>query len=341
MSDANQTDGLHPTRQNPASHQYWNRSLGLYYNDLSHRLAVYLLVGAAYAGVTFLAVMVYYGPAWVFSDLAYLAAYALQTALVFAGSLAAVDILANRLVKRRLGYAQRTVGRQWLVMFAGFLVALALFGATFPEYSEFYGSLLFGHDPALPTNVRQYIYVFLLFFIFWLITTYGIINFAQRSQQTALGLWVDSAQDTSPGPDDQAGPDGVGGFLTLRNQNQKLKIPFADITHVTVEDHYCRLFQIKDDEVVSHMLRIPLKRLESKLSRDHFTRIHRSHIVNLGHVLGWRMEGQQRRLVMDHDIGDLPISLHRFRQLSDTIMALQRYQSGRMHHPTYKDISAG
>ena len=341
MSHANQPESDHSTLQTPAPNRYWGRALGRYYRDFSHRLVVYLLVGAAYAGLTFFVVMAYYGPAWVLSDLAYLATNALHAALVFAGSLAAVDILASRLFRRKLGYAHRTVGRQWLVMFAGFVVAFALFSTTFPEYSEFYGSLLFGDDPALPGNFQRYAYVFTMFFLFWLITTYGIIHFAQRSQKTALGLWVDSAQEDSPGRDGQAGPDGVGRFLTLHNQNRKLKIPFADITHVTVEDHYCRLFQIQGAEVVSHMLRIPLKRLESKLSKDDFARIHRSHIVNLGHVLGWRVEGQQRRLVMDHGIGDLPISLHRFRQLSDTMMALQRYQAGRTHNPTYKDISAG
>lgn len=67
---------------------------------------------------------------------------------------------------------------------------------------------------------------------------------------------------------------------------------------------------------------MPLNQLEKELPREQFAKIHRSHLVNLQHVMGWRMVRQQRRLVMEHG-AQLPISRHRMAELKPVLKRLK------------------
>lgn len=324
------------------SNEYFKRPLGPFYRDFSHRLVVYLLVWAAYVVVPYLTTIMFYGPDWLMSDLAHIAAGAFKTALIFAGSLILVDIGCSRLVREEMGYRTRTVGRQWLVMFIGFLMAYVINQTVFPHTIELYGPWLSGYGPSSPKGFSRHAAEFISFLVLWLPIAYLTIGFALRNQRTALKPIKDSAADGPAHHDSsQADPKVTQSVLTLENRSQNLEIPFDEITHVTVEDHYCRLFHKNGEQMVSHLVRVPLKRLEGKLPPERFVRIHRSHIVNLQHVLGWRMVQQQRHLVLDHDIGDLPISRSRFREIENIIKALKRQGSSRRQTQALKEHSSG
>ena len=342
---------LNKSKPPPASQQkrlawpfgeYWHTPLGSFYRDLSHRLTIYLLVGVSCMVITYLTAIVLYGTAWLVSDLAHITAYAFHLALVFAGSLAVVDLVISRGRNRKWAYAKRTVGRQWLVMFIGFAAAYLLFRTTFHKLTEFYSLWLFGYDRILPEGPAQFLPELLFFFVFWLFMTLLIIQFALWSQRTASQASAVVAEAEAPlsqGGQETAQP--ADAFLILEQPNQDLTVPLAEITHVTVEDHYCRLFRHDGNKVESHIFRMPLRKLEQEFPVSQFVRIHRSYIVNLEHVLGWCVVGGQRRLVMDHDIGDLPISRARFSAIKPKTTYLKRRQGGPWPTPAYEDNSSG
>jgi hypothetical protein len=298
--------------------------LGSFYKDFSHRLVIYLLVSAAYVAGTFISMMIYMGPPWVFENLAYVAAKSLHTTMFFTFSLVAIDIIANRAGPGRFGYMQRNVGRQWLIMLLGFLLAYVLYRAYFVPLVGVYAPWVVSLYQDFPENRLKVVFELLFYLLGWFITAGLVIQFALRSQITAtesdeieitssLGLGEDGQA-----PHPKAGP----AYFIHQGTNQNLRIPYNEISHVSVEDHYCRLVHISGDKLASHILRMPLNQLESELPDEKFVRIHRSHIVNLVHVTGWRMVRQQRHLVMDHG-EQLPISRSRMAELKPSLDRLK------------------
>jgi DNA-binding LytR/AlgR family response regulator len=286
-------------------------------------LVVHLLVGVAYVIGAFAGLMIFIDPAWVYQHFACSAAKSLHTAFFFTLFLVAVDIGAHRWGPRKLAYNQRTVGGQWQVMLVAFLLAYASFRASFLSLLSIYAQWAANIYMASP-QIRMTLAVeFLGYLIGWMITAGLVIQFALRSQRLAAlsrdsqASGTDGFGDDIPAAASQTQP---GCFIHFA-ANQNLRIPFSEIVHISVEDHYCRLVHKNGEKLKSHLLRMPLNQLENELPRGQFARIHRSHIVNLQHVLGWRMVRRQRLLVMEHG-AQLPISRTRLAELKPDLSRL-------------------
>ena len=296
--------------------EYWHSPLGPFYCDFSHRLVIYLLVGVAYVIGSFACLIIFINPAWVYGNLAYSAARALHTALFFTLGLAVVDVAASRLLAGKYNYKQRTVGGQWQIMLAAFLLAFLLLRISFASLVGVYAQWVLELYKTAPQNRMSFAAEFLIYFAGWLITAGLVIQFALRSQRLAAAPQETQSSGVPDSRDDDraAAPQARSGFFVHSSANQNLKIPFTEITHISVEDHYCRMIHKNGENLDSHILRMTLNQLENELPGGQFVRIHRSHIVNLEHVTGWRMVRQQRRLVMDHG-ARLPISRSRLAEL--------------------------
>ncbi len=325
MGNAEPKESLGPGPEVGFSGDYWKKSLAGFYQGFPQRLVLYLLVGCAFGVLTYGTVLVYYGPAWLLSDLAPLTLNVLCSVLLFAGAFALVDLGASRLAGVGWAYSRRTVSRQWLVMLAGFVLAYTIYRAASRHLSELYGPWLLGYGRTTPGQPLEFLPEFVLLFLFWMLTAYLCIRYALWSQGAAP-----TANESTPHAEEPQEGRGKApfqakdAFLTVQNQDQDLAIPISRITHVIVEDHYCRLFQNQGDEIKSIFLRMPLRSLEKKLPAGQFARIHRSHLVNLGHVSGWRMVRGQRHLVMDHGIEELPVSRHRYGKIKHQLEFLER-----------------
>ncbi len=68
--------------------------------------------------------------------------------------------------------------------------------------------------------------------------------------------------------------------IYIRNQEKLIKIYIKDILYIEAERNYCRIFT-KGKE---YLLVMTLKDLDEKLPEAHFIRIHRSYIINIGHI---------------------------------------------------------
>ena len=66
-----------------------------------------------------------------------------------------------------------------------------------------------------------------------------------------------------------------------------------------------------------HVLHLSLNRLEARLDAKKFTRIHRTHIVNLDHVTAFRPEGKDRLVAVLTDGTRLAVSRNRAKDLRD------------------------
>ncbi len=68
--------------------------------------------------------------------------------------------------------------------------------------------------------------------------------------------------------------------IFVRNHEKMVKIVVKDIYYIEAERNYCRIYS-KNKE---YMLVMTLKDLIAKLPQEHFVRVHRSYIVNVGLV---------------------------------------------------------
>lgn len=276
------------------------------------------MVSVAYVAGTFAGLLIIYGPAGLYKYLTLVSAIALHITLFFTLCLAGVDVAASRLAPQKLGYSQRTVGRQWLIMLTAFLLGLAFYRSSFDVLVKIYAPWIADHHQNFPERRLQLVTEIPCFIIGWLITASLVIQFALRSQRLA----AESKKTESVGSPEHPTHQTQAGCFVHANANQNLKIPFSQISHVSVEDHYCRLSYKNGGELASHVLRMPLNQLEKELPKEQFARIHRSHMVNLRHIMGWRMVRQQRRLVMEHGV-QLPISRHRMAELKPILKRLK------------------
>ena len=69
---------------------------------------------------------------------------------------------------------------------------------------------------------------------------------------------------------------------------------------------------------------------KQRLDPDRFIRVHRSHIVNIAHVIGHRRAGDNELIEMDADHYTVPVSRSRIGALKSRVAALNG--SRRRHH---------
>lgn len=92
------------------------------------------------------------------------------------------------------------------------------------------------------------------------------------------------------------------------------------IRNVAVDDHYCYVHYAHGDGYAKRDLGMPLRDVQTLLP-PFFVRVHRSHIVNLRHIVSIRRKNRSIRLVLDSGY-EVPVSRHRL----DEVLPLLRQQ---------------
>jgi len=307
-------------RKSRTRERYWKRSLGPFYSEYTHRLLCYLLFGVAGIISTFVSITIFYGPQWLSTHLAFASAYAIHAALLYGGCYAAVDFLANRFGPAAYKYHRRTAARQWLVMFIGFVLAYALHRSTYYLVLDSYASWVVQHLREHPDQRRGLAFDFMYFFSLWAIKPFFIIKFSLHYQK-AEGP-ASSKEQISKKSKPTLNNEAAVSILVHQAEGKATKIDQAKITHVSVEDHYCRIHFLNGHDLSNVLQRLTLKQLQAEFDGVDFVKIHRSHMVNLDHVLGWKIEKRKHYLVMEHGV-ELPISRSRMAELKPDLKQLK------------------
>ncbi|KFG76765.1 LytR/AlgR family response regulator transcription factor [Streptomyces mutabilis] len=91
-------------------------------------------------------------------------------------------------------------------------------------------------------------------------------------------------------------------------------VPVDDITHVEAQGDYARLHTDRG----SHLVRIPLSTLEERWRARGFVRIHRRHLVALGHIGELRLDAGSVSVLVGTE--ELQVSRRHTRELRDLLM---------------------
>ncbi len=81
------------------------------------------------------------------------------------------------------------------------------------------------------------------------------------------------------------------------------------IRNVVVDDHYCYVHYRHNGGYAKRDLAMPLRDVRALLP-DGFLQVHRSHIVNIEHIVSIRRKNRKIRVVLDGDC-EVPVSRHR------------------------------
>jgi DNA-binding LytR/AlgR family response regulator len=263
--------------------------------------------------------LLYLGPGFVVDFMAFTTVYTLHKAGVYTICILVADLMAHHLAPSWGAYGKRSVSKQWLIwslgLAVGFILQRTMVKSLVPLYAPDVVAFFIANPLARLSNLT----LLMVLLPYWLVVvflTLQVITAKQRVQQLAASLVV-SGEDRSGEKETTSSKDksAPAGILRIDNGKGMGAIALADISHVTVEDHYCRINYATIDGPKAELIRLPLKRMLNKLPADHFVHIHRSHVVNTGHVARITKSGRDHKVLMEGWDVALPISRSRFKHL--------------------------
>jgi hypothetical protein len=257
--------------------------------------------------------------------------YAWVTALNFGFCLYMTDEWLSRIWKGWGDFENRTVGKVWLIWFAAFLLAFTIQYLIIDQTFELYDPKMRWLYSVYPKERPSHLLAFIYFFPFWLLGVFVLIQIALRKQSglkneksnlddlLSQRNWIfkqnlvhpQTSAVTSAGPDKVKVPSELlvpakDGFERI-NQDR--------ISHINVEDHYCRIFVKEPEGLKEFYVKISLRDLLEQLPREFFLQIHRSHIVNLAYVSSLIKDSRSYQLALNQGAHTLPISRYRVPQV--------------------------
>ncbi len=309
--------------------QYLRVPLGARYGELTNRLQLYPMLALLFFLEGLLAWSLYQGPRFLLDHMALTTVYSLHKALIYALCLGLVDILALYLPHGWGAWGNRTVGKQWLIWGVGCLLGFCVYRFLGICLICFYAPDLLSFFIAYP-QARPSTATLMLFAVpAWFCAVFLTLQMAQSkrpARAAAPGVSSkprrpDSVQEPRAQSSEAAAGPGPEGCLELAVDSRQVRLPHSRITHVSVEDHYCRVFYARGEKLHNVMVRLTLKDLMRELPEASFQQIHRSHMVNLRHASGIQKRGRTHNLVLGRFALELPISRYRLAQVQPRLPA--------------------
>ncbi len=315
-----------PMKNLKSLNDYFGQDLGVYYSNNTNRLILYPLIFSFFLLEGMAIWMFYRGPSYYLEHMAFTTIYSLHKAAGKTLCLMGADYLAHFLMPSWGAFKERTVGRQWIIWSLGLaigfipvrMIARKLVSIYAPEMAAFYS--------ANPQALLSIPVVLMILIPCWIVAVFFGIHIAlsrQRIQQQAhAGSALGPTNAAKNNPSARKAARLPIGSLKLGEDNDRRKIAFSDITHVTVEDHYCRINYATENGLKSQLVRLPLKELALKLPEGIFLKIHRSHVINLRHVSHLTKKGRDHKIILRHKNVELPVSRSRFKDLPNYLKSM-------------------
>ncbi len=309
--------------------EYLARPLRGSYADPANRLFLYFLLTAFFMIGVLLGLVVYKGPMVLVHKMAFTTVYSVHVALAYAFCHWAVDIAASRVWREWGGYVHRTVGRHWLIWVFGFFLGFALHRTFLLRLVYLYAPEVVEHYSSAPQTKPSHLAYFFVALPTWFGAVFLTTKIALGKGQAVQTNSRPGAGQLVYGPDSevvreykkarrpQKAAPGLSspGSLVVTVDARSMEIPLGRISHITVEDHYSRIFFSNGADRNNVLIRSPLKDLLQKLPRDRFFQIHRSHVVNLDYVSALKKKGRKAKLTLGRSGIELPVSRYRLPQI--------------------------
>lgn len=312
--------------------------LNRFYLSSANRLMIYLCLTLLAGLATLLALEVY---SLLFqrvgSPITFRGVYAWETAINLGLCHFIVDEGSYRLGPYWPKLKMRTVYRSWMLWLFAFALFMILQRTVIYARTVHYHPSIVGFYRTYPDARPDWLSMSLFCFPFWLaITTLTrqLIYTTQTPLKFTIRDWCQVTSEASPAiqPVSQdhdrtasAKPIGTEPLtdLLINNGGQQLRVNPETITHITVEDHYCRLYLQINGTAKQLMALTPLKSVFNKLPSQQFLRIHRSHVVRLDAIGNIIRKGRSYHLHIIPGDHYLPISRQR---LPQCLAVLKRFE---------------
>lgn len=316
------------TTARPAVRQagaYLGAPIGDFYAIASDRLMLYPFMAVIFLLECLVYWVIRHGADFMLDHMAFTTIYSLHKAALFTTCLLMTDMLANRFAPSWGAYKNRTVGRQWVIWTAGLFIGLLLLKTFVNRFIVLYAPeviFYFVANPELRPSLFKILTILLPLWGFAVFLSLQVAISKTKMKRLAGEIAV-TLEASRQSHNSVAGIEGKhpSGMLKLGPENENRVINLADITHVTVEDHYCRVNYSTGNGLKNVMLRLPLKEMMLKLPPEHFLQIHRSHVINLGRISRLTRDGREHKVALAGFDVELPVSRHRFKQLEPRLKA--------------------
>lgn len=223
--------------------------------------------------------------------------------------------------KQGKGELPRKLGVEWLMTFFNFLVGYGIFLGL----SDFLIPLVYPEYGFIIQGIRTWELFFrilpLWFFISFLLyqlEAKKVLASNLEQAQSINRLLEQKNREFAPTPKTpesySSSHQELPKFTISRNNETEVLNP-ETISHISVEEHYSRIF-VKTAQALEEIeVRLSLKDALKKLPADSFIQIHRSHVINLAHVSHIQQNARSYQIFMGNQKAMLPISRHRVPQV--------------------------
>jgi hypothetical protein len=226
--------------------------------------------------------------------------------LVHAGAIGAaytavVGLASAALYASRTAFDRIAVWHIWLTSFAAFFVGY--FFLPFDRFAPWLSGGA-GNHPSGEISFFQLLPVWTLVTYFFLrpYVTQGLHSELDRLRE--LNSMLEAGRPLSR---DVTRP------IRFQSGRTGFVLDAADIRNITVEDHYCYVHYRHKGGYAKRDVGMPLRDIVALLPPG-FVQVHRSHVVNLGHVESVRRKDRNVRLLLDAEV-EVPVSRHRLHRV--------------------------
>ena len=315
---------------------YLSTPFGSYYALSANRYLLYLLLTALFFTEALLAFVIHRGPLVLIEFMAFSTVYSLHIALVYSFSIWMADAIAGRASRNWGGYRERTVGKLWLIWFCAFLFGFGIHRSFLPRLVYLYAPEVAEFFMSSPEIRPGHFAFFVSGLLWWCAAVYIAIRIGLKNQEATrpcprppkirrIHQRLSMAEQKKVMAPDAATGEPLPPFddsLILDVDSKSMEIPLGRISHITIEDHYSRIFLKDGDGLTNVLIRTPLEELVQKLPKNRFLQIHRSHVVNLEHVSRLRKNGRQTKVALDRYGLELPVSRYRLPYIRTILLGM-------------------
>ena len=291
--------------------EYWNTSLSLGFERrerLRFYTALFLLTT-----VSVVALHQLFSESQPFVDLV---THAVLIGVGYCLGMGLIELILRRVLQKWKTVVKLKVSTAWYISLGGFILGFLLL-APFQDYFM----------PLHPLQKdRISLDWFTKMFPIWGLFTFLFVQqilkstlAAQHEQLQAINEILAKRLNERP----KSGEEFPSQPLVLNVGRQIETINAYDISHITVEEHYCSVFVLENEALRRIEVKLALKETLAQLPVDYFLQIHRSHLVNLTYVRSIRTSGRSYELLMENSDSVLPVSRHR---LSEVLPRLKKSQ---------------